>query len=119
MNSRGTTSVPPKHIISFGADFLETWHTPVEQQRGFADSHGFTQGPTAKTVYVSPRMDLTGMNADSWVRVEPGSEAVLALAMANIVLTERNQAPADANGLRGMLRPYTAERAAQVAGLNR
>jgi anaerobic selenocysteine-containing dehydrogenase/Fe-S-cluster-containing dehydrogenase component len=106
-----------KHIVSFGADFLETWHTPVEQQRGFADSHGFTEGPTAKTVYVSPRMDLTGMNADSWVRVEPGSEAVLALAMANIVLTERNQAPADANGLRGMLRPYTAERAAQVAGL--
>ncbi|MBW8773385.1 MAG: hypothetical protein JF590_08870, partial [Gemmatimonadetes bacterium] len=41
-----------KHIVSFGADFLETWGTPVEQQRGFAQSHGFTQGPTAKFVYV-------------------------------------------------------------------
>src|SRR6478736_1107623 len=106
-----------RHIVSFGADFLETWHSTVEQERGFAASHGFTQGPTAKAVYVSPRMDLTGMNADQWVRVNPGSEAVLALAMANIVLSERNRAPADANGLRGMLSGYTADKAAQLAGL--
>ncbi len=106
-----------KHIVSFGADFLETWHTPVEQQRGFAQSHGFTQGPTAKTVYVSPRMDLTGMNADAWVRVTPGTEAILALTMANIILSERNRAPADANGLRGMLGGYTAEKAAQQVGV--
>jgi anaerobic selenocysteine-containing dehydrogenase/Fe-S-cluster-containing dehydrogenase component len=106
-----------KHIVSFGADFLETWHSTVEQERGFAASHGFTQGPTAKAVYVSPRMDLTGMNADQWVRVNPGSEAVLALAMANIVLSERTRAPADANGLRGMLAAYTADKAAQLAGL--
>ena len=106
-----------RHIVSFGADFLETWLTPVEQQRGFAQSHGFTQGPTAKTVYVGPRMDLTGMNADAWVRVTPGSEAILALAMANVILSERNQAPADANALRGMLGAYTAEKAAQAVGI--
>ena len=107
-----------KHIVSFGADFLETWLTPVEQQLGFARSHGFTQGPTAKTVYVSPRMDLTGMNADAWVRVTPGTEALLALAMANIILSERSsRAPADANGLRGMLGAYTAQKVAQQVGL--
>ena len=106
-----------KHIVSFGADFLETWGTPVEQQRGFAQSHGFTQGPTAKFVYVAPRMDLTGMNADQWVAVTPGSEAVLALAMANIVLTERGRAPMDANALRGMLAPYTARRASDATGM--
>lgn len=106
-----------KHIVSFGADFLETWHTPVEQQRGFAQSHGFTQGPTAKFVYVGPRMDLTGMNADQFVRVTPGSEAVLALAMANIALSERSRAPMDANGLRGMLAPYSAQRAAEACGI--
>jgi molybdopterin-containing oxidoreductase family iron-sulfur binding subunit len=106
-----------KHIVSFGADFLETWHTPVEQQRGFAQSHGFTQGPTAKTVYVGPRMDLTGMNADQWVRVTPGSEALLALAMANTILKERNQAPADANALRGMLAAYAPSRVAEAVGI--
>ncbi|HEU4570967.1 MAG TPA: molybdopterin-dependent oxidoreductase [Gemmatimonadales bacterium] len=106
-----------RYIVSFGADFLETWHTPVEQQRGFAASHGFSQGPTAKTVYIAPRMDLTGMNADEWVRVTPGSEAVLALAMANVILAERSRAPADANALRGMLAAYTPQRAADVSGL--
>ena len=33
-----------KYILSFGADFLETWLSPVEQQRGFAESHGFAGG---------------------------------------------------------------------------
>ena len=34
-----------KFIISFGADFLDTWLAPVENQRGFAESHGFSDGP--------------------------------------------------------------------------
>ena len=57
------------------------------------------------------------MNADAWVRVTPGTEAVLALTMANVILSERNRAPADANGLRGMLGAYTPQKAAQQVGL--
>jgi molybdopterin-containing oxidoreductase family iron-sulfur binding subunit len=33
-----------KYIVSFGADFLENWLSPVENQRGFAASHGFANG---------------------------------------------------------------------------
>ena len=54
------------HIVSFGADFLETWGPVVEQQRGFAVSHGFDGRSIAKLVYVGPRMSLTGLNADEW-----------------------------------------------------
>jgi len=36
-----------QYIVSFGADFLETWLAPVENQRGFAQSHGFHDGRMA------------------------------------------------------------------------
>ena len=106
-----------KHIVSFGADFLETWLAPIQNQAGFAESHGFQNGEMAKAVYIGPRRDLTGLNADEWHAVAPGSEAVLALAMANVILSERTSAPADANGLRGALSAHTAERASQATGL--
>ncbi|MGH7497596.1 MAG: molybdopterin-dependent oxidoreductase [Gemmatimonadales bacterium] len=77
-----------KYIVSFGADFLDTWLSPVENQRGFAESHGFANGDVAKFVYAGPRMDLTGLNADQWLSVKPGTEAALALAMASVVAAE-------------------------------
>jgi anaerobic selenocysteine-containing dehydrogenase/Fe-S-cluster-containing dehydrogenase component len=78
-----------RYILSFGADFLETWLSPTENQRGFATAHGFAEGDVAKFVYASPRQDLTGLNADEWLSVRPGTEAALALAMANVVAAER------------------------------
>ncbi len=49
-----------RYIISFGADFLESWGSPIENQRGFARAHGFAEGDVAKFVYAAPRRDLTG-----------------------------------------------------------
>jgi len=106
-----------KYIVSFGADFLESWISPVEHQRGFAESHGFANGEMAKHVMFAPRMSLTGLNADEWHPPRPGSEAVIALAMANVLLTERSGNPADANGLRGVLSAYTPEKAQQDSGV--
>ncbi|HUL69513.1 MAG TPA: molybdopterin-dependent oxidoreductase [Gemmatimonadales bacterium] len=106
-----------RYIVSFGADFLETWLAPVEHQRGFAESHGYQDGQMGKHVAFGPRMSLTGMNADEWHAIRPGSDAVLALAMANLIMSERTGAPADANGLRGVLAPHTPEAAAQETGL--
>ena len=105
-----------KFIVSFGADFLETWHASIENQRGFAESHGFDAGSMAKFVYVGPRANLTGINADQWVAPKPGSEVSLALGLANAVMA-KGRAPADAGALSGLLAPYTAEKVAQETGL--
>jgi molybdopterin-containing oxidoreductase family iron-sulfur binding subunit len=102
-----------KYIVSFGADFLDTSMASIENARGFARSHGFDERDVAKFVYLAPRMDLTGLNADQWHPIRPGSEAALALAMANVLLTERGGDP----GLRGSLRGFTPETAAQETGL--
>ena len=106
-----------RYIVSFGADFLETWGPVVEQQRGFALAHGFDGKGMAKLVYAAPRMNLTGMNADEWHPIIPGSEASLALGMASVILSERTGAPADANGLAATLSAHTPDKVARDTGL--
>jgi len=103
-----------RYVLSFGADFLETWLAPVENQRGFAESHGFHDGRMAKHVAFAPRMSLTGQNADEWHAIRPGSEAALALALANLLVTEHGAA---AGSLAGSLAAFTAESAAKESGL--
>ncbi len=105
-----------RFIISFGADFLDTWLSPMEGQRGFSQSHGFSERGMARHVYIGPRMSMTGLNADEWVSVTPGSEVALALAMANVLLGAGG-APADAGGLRGALAGYTPADASRETGL--
>jgi molybdopterin-containing oxidoreductase family iron-sulfur binding subunit len=59
-------------------------------------------------------MDLTGLNADQWLPIKPGSEAALALAMANVLVNERGAQPA---GLAGALAAHTPAAAAEETGL--
>jgi molybdopterin-containing oxidoreductase family iron-sulfur binding subunit len=74
-------------ILNFGADFLETWGSPVEHARDWADSRR-GKAPT-KFVHVEPRLSLTGANADSWLRSAPGSEEQLALLLIQMVAERR------------------------------
>ena len=102
-----------KYIVSFGADFLDSWGSMVENQLGFARSHGFGEGDVAKLVYAGPRRDLTGLNADEWLPITPGSETALALAMAYVLVSERG----DTHGLASALSSYTPAVAAKETGL--
>ncbi len=75
-----------KMVVSFGADFLETFGSPVAQARGFAAMRARPE--SGFFVAVEPRLSLTGANADQWVAVRPGGEIALALGMARVILTE-------------------------------
>jgi len=89
-----------KYILSFGADFMETWLSPVGYQAAFTRAHSFESGTSAgmaKFVYVAPRMAQTALVADEWVGVVPGSEGLLALAMAQVIVSQGiGTVPADA-----------------------
>ncbi|MFH1765536.1 MAG: molybdopterin-dependent oxidoreductase [Gemmatimonadota bacterium] len=80
-------------VFSFGADFLESWLSPVEYHRGFARMAGVDDlGSKGRMVFLAPRLSLTGQNADEWVPLRPGSEAVVALAMAHVIVREGGDA---------------------------
>ncbi len=74
-------------VVSFGADFLETWLSPVGHARGFAAMRARRDG-SGHFISVEPRLSLTGANADEWVAIKPGTEMVLALGMARAILTQ-------------------------------
>jgi len=123
----GTSSLPTydfanaKYVLSFGADFLDTWLSPVEFQDGFTRAHAFDGGRSAsmaKFVYVAPRLSLTGMNADEWIGVRPGTEGALALAMAQVIVSRRLAAvPADASRLATVLSAHTPRAVAEAIGI--
>jgi len=70
-------------VISFGADFLGTWGSPVSQMAGYGKMRGGRPGIHGALVQVEPRMSLTGASADEWVAIRPGTEGILALGLAN------------------------------------
>ena len=115
--SWGRTDLPlydfaaAKYIMSFGADFLETWGSVVEQQRGFAASHGFNNGTMSRAVFVGPRLSLTAANADEWLNVPAGSEGLVALAMAQVIAAKGGHAQA------GWLSAYAPDQVAKDTGL--
>ncbi len=108
-----------KFLLSFGADFLETWLSPVEYARKFSQMHGFKRDKgMGKFVHVEPRRSLTGANADEWVAIKPGTEAFLALGIAHAILTEGSGfVPGDASKLKNLLRDYAPERVSSITGV--
>ncbi|MBI4542502.1 MAG: molybdopterin-dependent oxidoreductase, partial [Gemmatimonadetes bacterium] len=108
-----------RYIVSFGADFLETWLSPVEYAAGFAAAHGYHDGRMAKFVAVEPRRGLTGFSADEWVAPRPGTEGLLALGVAYAVMRQglARIAGADADRLRGFLARFHAASVARATGV--
>ena len=75
-----------KYLLSFGADYLETWLSTTENALGFSKIRDVDHGKTGKIVHVEPRNSMTAANADKWVDIKPGTEQYLALGIANVIL---------------------------------
>ena len=93
-----------------------SWRPGSRPSRTSAASPRRTDSPTAtwpSSSTPAPRRDLTGLNADEWLPIRPGTETALALAMANVVATASG-APA---GVAQALAKFTPAAAAQETGM--
>ena len=70
-----------KLIVSFGADFLDTWGASVPQQLDFADARA-KLADAPRFIYVGARRSLTGLNADDWIPAKAGSELAIVQALS-------------------------------------
>jgi molybdopterin-containing oxidoreductase family iron-sulfur binding subunit len=68
-----------RSVVAFGADFLETWLSPVELARGLAAGRARGGEDRTRVTWIGPRLSLTGVSADRWLRVRAGGELALAL----------------------------------------
>ena len=82
-------------VFSFGANFLETWLSPVSYTRGFAGLREARTKLRGKFVQFESRMSSTGGKADEWIPLRPGTEALVALAIGKLASEIRGiEAPA-------------------------
>ncbi len=72
-------------VFSFGANFLETWLSPVAYSRAYGQMRKGKFGRRGYLVSFEPRQSLTSGNADRWVPIVPGSEGWVALALGRLV----------------------------------
>ncbi|NOX43281.1 MAG: molybdopterin-dependent oxidoreductase [Gammaproteobacteria bacterium] len=105
-------------ILSFGADFLGTWVSPVHFAGKWGEFRSAEAGAGRGTlIQVESKMTLTGGNADLWVPAKSGSEGAIALGLVNYVI---KNSPNAGNNIsseqQNLISSYSLEKVAQIAG---
>lgn len=77
-----------RYLLSFGADFIDSHLSPVHYGLGFGRMRQGRATVRGHFTYVGGRMSLTGASADRWLPARPGSEGILALGLARLILVE-------------------------------
>lgn len=105
-------------VLSLGADFMGASESPMLYSGDYSQ---FRTGDTrGLLVQVEPKMTLTGGNADLWLPIKPGTEGVLALGIANLLLNKLKMSDAGIPGdVRDLINKYdvtTVAKFTSVAG---
>ncbi len=107
-------------LVGFGADFLETWLSPVEYARKFAAMHAIRDGKKGLFVQVSPYQSLTAANADKWFGCRPGTEAAVVMMLIQSALNSgrgRHLQTSLRMALIQLSRSYTTAKVAKMTDL--
>lgn len=75
--------------FSFGANFLETWLSPVAYTRGYARMR--KQEKRGYLVQFEARMSQTAAKADEWIPLRAGSEGLVAAAIGRLAAEAQGQ----------------------------
>ena len=111
------------HVLSFGADFLGTWNSPVAHSYAYGEMRQGRRGVRGDFVQVEARMSQTGASADEWVPINPGTEGVLALGIAHVIMRDQLRIPAGGRavtwiaGWNAGLAEYAPEEVAAITGV--
>ena len=108
-----------KTVLSFGAPLLEGWGTSGRLVTQFLGSDRKT-----RLIHAEPNGSLTARAADVWLPIKPGSEAALALGLANLLIEKKLYDPsvvcpdlAPDSAYRSLLREFPPERVAEITGI--
>ena len=98
-------------VFSFGANFMETWLSPVGYSLAFGKTRKGGTGKRGYLVAFEPRQSLTSGKADEWYPVVPGTEGLVAQAIGRLV------AEAKGGPVPAAFASVSPENVAQAAGL--
>ncbi len=72
-------------ILNFGAPLYDAWGTPSRASKQFAARASKTQ----TVIHVEALCSRSASRSDQWIAARPGSEALLALGMAHVIIDEK------------------------------
>jgi thiosulfate reductase/polysulfide reductase chain A len=112
------------YILSFGASILESYK-PLSRSLRMWGKIRRERPNRAKVVVIDPRYSVTALRADQWLPINPGTDGALALALANVIISENLY---DADFIRDwtvgfdeyrelVLRDYDPERTAAITDI--
>ena len=78
-------------VLSFGANFLETWLSPVAYTRGYSKMRRANSKQRGYFIQFEARMSQTAAKADEWIPLLPGTEGLVALAIGRLVAEAKGQ----------------------------
>ncbi len=107
-------------VVSLGADFLETWLSPVEYARKFKAMHAYAGGAKGRFFHIAPAQSLTAANADRWLAPLPGSEGPIGCALLRMALSQGRgeHLPAEfREALAGAVSGFPLDKTADAAGI--
>jgi len=76
------------YVLTFGGNLLESSRNLI----GYLGATAFMRRgrpQRGKLVAVHPRLSITGIKADEWVPIRPGTYGALALGMANVIINSK------------------------------
>ena len=113
-----------RYVVSFGADFLGTWNSSVAQSAAYGRMRQSGPGGRAKLVHADARLSQTAGNADEFVAIKPGTDGVLALGLAHVIIAgnlrpanNAGRAGAAIEGWAGGLAAFTPAEVAKKTGV--
>jgi len=76
-----------KVVVSFGADFLGTWLSPVEYTKGYTAARQLQEGrkEMLRHYQFESGMSLSGSNADVRFPIKPSEEGAIVIALYNAI----------------------------------
>jgi anaerobic selenocysteine-containing dehydrogenase len=77
-----------QYLLSFGSELLESYWSPVQVLRAYGHFRRGRPGQRGKLVQIDPRLSITGIKADEWIPIQPGTEGILALGIAHMMIKE-------------------------------
>ena len=91
----GTSRLPAvdfanaNYLLSFNANLFETFLSPVRYIYSYGHFRQGRPGIRGKFVQAEPRLSQTAACADEWLPIKPGTEGLLALAIAHVIVGEK------------------------------
>ena len=107
-----------KYVLSFGADYLGTWLSPVHNSVSYGHLRQGEGRERGKTVQVEPRMSLSGANADEWHGVPPGMESMLAMGIIRAILVQESYKGPDRDELMQAFAGFAAAEVERLTGVS-